>query len=168
MLARQSINDVLIIFESKKVTLLNLPDYKTFLNFDEALGVIFDPIRKKHVALTPEEWVRQNFIQHLVNTLGFPLGLMSVEKNIELNGLQKRCDIVVHNKQGFPVLIVECKAPSVNISQKTFDQIAIYNIKLQVEYLIATNGICHYCCQVDIPGQTYQFMKDFPAYNVIQ
>jgi hypothetical protein len=144
---------------------LNLPDYSAYLKFDESQQIIFDQVRKKQVALTPEEWVRQNFIQHLKHALGYPLGLMSVEKNIVINKLKKRCDIVIYNKQKQPTIIVECKAPTVNITQKTFDQIAIYNIKLQVRYLIVTNGLNHFCCQIDSNKNSYSYLENFPFYN---
>jgi hypothetical protein len=95
------------------VQTLNLPDYTPLLNFNEVLGTIFDPLRKKMVALTPEEWVRQNFIRHLIVSLKYPEGLIAVEKNLVINHMKKRCDILVYNKHGHPVLLVECKAPQV-------------------------------------------------------
>ncbi len=146
---------------------LNLPDYTPLLNFNEVLGTIFDPLRKKMVALTPEEWVRQNFIRHLIVSLKYPEGLIAVEKNLVINHMKKRCDILVYNKHGHPVLLVECKAPQVQITQKTFDQIAVYNLKLNVKYLIVTNGLNHYCCQFDEKTLSYTFLETFPTADLI-
>ena len=131
---------------------LNLPDYSALLKIKAQAGLIFDPLRQKFVALTPEEWVRQNLVQHL-SALGFPQGLMASEHPIEYNGLRKRCDIVVFNRQA--------QAPSVAISQKVFDQIATYNLKLNVRHLIVTNGLHHFCCRMDANGQV-EFLPEFP------
>jgi hypothetical protein len=139
---------------------LNLPDYSHQIRLSQAGNQIFDPLRRKFVALTPEEWVRQNIIQHLL-ALSFPLGLMAAEHPITFNGLQKRCDIVVFNRQAEPNLIVECKAPQVAITQKVFDQIAIYNMKLHVSYLIVSNGLRHFCCKMSSDGNV-EFLRDFP------
>ena len=146
---------------------LNLPDYSYLINFDEQKRLIFDKLRKKYVMLTPEEWVRQNFIEYLINARNFPKGLMAVEMNLVLNNMSKRCDIVVYNRNGKAVFIVECKAPGVEISQKVFDQISIYNISLRVEYLIVTNGMTHYCCMFDKQQLTYTFLPEIPDYNEI-
>ena len=121
---------------------------------------IFDFLRRKYVALTPEEWVRQNIVQHLL-ALGFPLGLMASEHPITYNGLQKRCDVVIFNRQAKPSLIVECKAPQVAINQKVFDQIATYNLQLRVGHLIVTNGLQHFCCKIGQDGKV-EFLRDFP------
>ena len=145
---------------------LNLPDYSSLLRVSLAKKQILDPVRRKYVALTPEEWVRQNLVQHLL-ALGYPLGLIAVEQPITLNGLQKRCDIVVYNRQAAPCMIVECKAPQVAITQKVFDQIAIYNIKLNVDYLIVSNGLQHFCCKVDQKSHNVEFLKDFPMPDVV-
>ncbi len=139
---------------------LNLPDYSALLKIKARENLIFDPLRCKFVALTPEEWVRQNIVQHL-SALGFPLGLMASEHPIEYNGLHKRCDVVVFDRQAHPRIIVECKAPSVPITQKVFDQIATYNLRLKVAYLIVTNGLRHFCCKIDALGQI-TFMSEFP------
>lgn len=146
---------------------LNLPDYSHQLKIDVNNNKIFDYQRKKYVALTPEEWVRQNIICHLIN-LGFPNGLIAVEQPITYNSMNKRCDIVVYNSHAYPKIIIECKAPHVKISQKTFDQIATYNLKLHVDYLIVTNGINHYCCKIDITNGNVEFLQDFPSYNMIK
>ncbi len=138
---------------------LNLPNYTALIR--TCGDKVFDPIRQKQVKLTPEEWVRQNIVQHLL-ALGFPQGLIAVEQPIAFNGLKKRCDIVVYNRQTLPSLIVECKAPHVGITQKVFDQIAVYNLKLNVEYLIVTNGLQHFCCKVNLQKGKVEFLYDFP------
>ena len=139
---------------------LNLPDYSQQLRVNLKTMQIFDPLRHKFVALTPEEWVRQNIVQHLV-ALGFPPGLMASEHPITFNGLQKRCDVVVFNRQANPCLIVECKAPQVAITQKVFDQIATYNMQLNVGFLIVTNGLRHFCCKISENSKA-EFLRDFP------
>ncbi len=146
---------------------LNLPNYNQLLKVDLQNKTIYDAYRKKKVALTPEEWVRQNFLAYMVNDLNFPAGLLSVEMPIELNGLKRRCDIVAFDKTGMPKVIVECKASTIKINQKTFTQIATYNIKLQVDYLIITNGLNHYCCIMDYANNTYKFLEKIPSYNQI-
>jgi len=143
---------------------MELPDYSPLIRVKA--NKVFDPIRHKQVALTPEEWVRQNIIQHLL-ALGFPQGLISVEQPISFNGLRKRCDIVVYNRQATPRLIVECKAPSVGITQKVFDQIAVYNLKLNVEYLVVTNGLESYFCQVNMSEGKVVFLPDFPNSKIV-
>src|SRR6056297_910650 len=143
---------------------LNLPTYSFNIKFKEQRKYIFDFIRKKYVLLTPEEWVRQNFLKYLVEEKKYPASLIAVEKEFKLNRLSKRSDVVVYNSSGHPFLIVECKAISVKIDQKAFDQIARYNMKLQVEFLVVTNGLEHYCCKIDLENQTYCFLKDFPEF----
>jgi len=143
---------------------LNLPTYSFNIKFKEQRKYIFDLIRKKYVLLTPEEWVRQNFLKYLVEEKKYPASLIAVEKEFKLNKLSKRSDVVVYNRLGQPFLIVECKATTVKIDQKVFDQIARYNMKLNVEYLVVTNGLEHYCCKIDLENQNYCFLKDFPEF----
>lgn len=126
---------------------------------------IFDEVRKKYVALTPEEWVRQHFIMYLINQKQVPAGLIILEKKLIMNKMSRRPDILIHNRQGEAVMIVECKAPEVNITQDTFDQVARYNSVLSVQYLVVTNGLQHFCCQMDYKGNTYRFLEDIPEYN---
>jgi len=146
---------------------LILPEYPIkFENIFDKLS-IFDPIRKKYVIVTPEEWVRQNFLLFLLNDKMYPASLLAVEKKIVLNTLTKRCDIVAYNNNGKAMLIVECKAPSINISQQTFDQIARYNMKLKVNYLIVTNGLKHYCCYIDFENKNYRFLEGIPDYTTL-
>lgn len=144
---------------------LNLPTYSFNIKLKEQRKYIFDFIRKKYILLTPEEWVRQNFLKYLVDEKKYPASLIAVEKEFKLNTLSKRSDAVVYNKSGIPVLIVECKAASVKIDQKVFDQIARYNMKLNVEFLVVTNGLNHYCCKIDFENHTYSFLKDVPEFN---
>lgn len=144
---------------------LNLPQYDFRIEGSEDQLSIFDPIRKKYVALTPEEWVRQHFIQYLIHEKNLPSGLILLEKTLVYNKMKRRPDIVAHDRQGKPILIVECKAPDVKITQETFDQIARYNSVLKVPYLIVTNGMKHYCCLMDYSLGKYAFLKDIPMYE---
>jgi len=144
---------------------LNLPQYDFRIRKKEHKLEIFDTFRKKFVALTPEEWVRQNFLMYLVKEKDYPASLISVEAGLKLYNRIKRTDIVVYNNNAKPVLIVECKAPDVPISQKTFDQIARYNMVLKVNYLIVTNGLNHYCCHLDYENNTIKYLKDIPDYK---
>lgn len=143
---------------------LNLPTYSFNIKFKEQRKYIFDFIRKKFVLLTPEEWVRQNFLKFLVEEKKYPASLIAVEKEFKLNTLSKRSDALVYNRSGQPFLIIECKATTVKIDQKVFDQIARYNMKLNVELLVVTNGLEHYCCKIDIENQKYYFLKDIPEF----
>ncbi|MBD5175020.1 MAG: type I restriction enzyme HsdR N-terminal domain-containing protein [Bacteroidales bacterium] len=123
---------------------------------------IYDALRRKWVALTPEEWVRQNFVNFLVTERGYPAALMANEVEIKLNGLSRRCDTVVYDTRLQPRVVVEYKAPSVAITQKVFDQIARYNIVVNAGVLIVSNGLRHYCCRFD--GEGYRFLCDVPPY----
>jgi hypothetical protein len=144
---------------------LNLPEYDFRIQRSEGQLSIFDPVRKKYVALTPEEWVRQNFVQFLIHEKNLPAGLVLLEKTLTYNKMKRRPDVVAHDRQGKPLLIVECKAPDVKITQQTFDQIARYNSVLKVPYLIVTNGIKHYCCRMDYSLGNYVFLNDIPGYE---
>lgn len=144
---------------------LNLPTYSFNIKSADERKFIFDKIRKRFVVLTPEEWVRQNFIMFLVEEKKYPSALISVEMSIEVNRLKRRCDIVIFSRTGVPGLIVECKAPAVKINQNVFDQIAAYNIKLKVNYLIVTNGLDFYSCLINHNSKSYTFLKEIPDYN---
>ncbi len=146
---------------------LNLPKHTYRIKNNQKQKLIFDNIRKKFVALTPEEWVRQNFISYLVENKNFPSSLLSIEFAFKLNNTSKRSDIVSFGRKGEPVLIVECKASNVKITQKVFDQIARYNMKLKVKFLIVTNGLVHYCCKFDNEKQSFIFLNDIPEYSQI-
>jgi hypothetical protein len=125
---------------------LNLPSYTFRLKNENNIVFIFDAIRKKYVVLTPEEWVRQNFIRFLTDEKKYPASLVAVEIGLKYNQLQKRADVLIYNKMGQPHLMIECKAPEVKISQDTFHQIAAYNMSFKVNYLVVTNGMDHFCC----------------------
>ena len=144
---------------------LNLPSYNFNIKLEEQRKLIFDSIRKKYVVLTPEEWVRQNFISYLVEAKNYPKGLIAVEKKVDVNRMPKRSDIILYNNKAIPIMIVECKASSVKISQDTFNQIARYNMKLQVKYLVVTNGLNHYCCQMDYETNSFKFIQEIPDYE---
>jgi hypothetical protein len=147
---------------------LNLPDYSFKIRANGINKEIFDTVRKKYVVLTPEEWVRQNFVRYLIEERKYPASLIAIEKTITVNKLKKRCDIVVYNRDRKPVILVECKASSIKISQSSFDQAARYNIALNVKYLIITNGINHYSCIVEGAKSAYVFLENIPLYNEIQ
>ena len=144
---------------------LNLPTYNFKLKSNENKTLIFDNLRKKYVVLTPEEWVRQHFVEFLIQEKNYPTSLIAIEKQLVINNRKKRTDILVFNAQGNPHIIVECKAPSIKITQDTFDQIARYNLKLNADYLIVTNGLQHYFCQLDAANESYVFLLDIPPYN---
>lgn len=141
---------------------LNLPSYPFRTRTSGQSTEIFDSLRKKFVALTPEEWVRQHFIMFICNQLNYPAAMIAVEMGLKFNTLQRRADIVVHNGQGFPWMIVECKSPSVKLTQEAFYQAAGYHLQLKVQYLAVTNGLQHYCCK--FVGETFEFISDFPTY----
>ncbi len=146
---------------------LNLPPYDFRISKKDGQFRIFDEIRKKYVALTPEEWVRQHFIMYMVNEKQVPAGLIVLEKKLILNTMTRRPDILIHDRQGNPLMIIECKAPEVKISQDTFDQVARYNSVIRVPYLVVTNGLQHYCCLMDYGKQTYKYLEDIPDYKTI-
>ena len=126
---------------------------------------ILDPLRQQYVALTPEEWVRQNLVQFLIQDRGYPRGLMAAEKFLEVHGQPRRADLVVYDRQGNPLLLAECKEPSVNISQETFNQIAHYNRALRARYLLISNGVQHYCYAIDRDREEYIFLDHLPHYG---
>ena len=144
---------------------LNLPDYSFRVKEVDGKKYIFDNIRKKFLILTPEEWVRQHFVSYLVYELGYPSSLIAIEMGISFNNLKRRCDAVIYDRKGVPVMIIECKAPDINISQDTFDQIARYNMKLKVPWLIVTNGEHHYICRVDFVNKKYDFHREIPRFE---
>lgn len=145
---------------------LNFPEYSFRFKNSENRAMVFDEIRKKFVVLTPEEWVRLHVVQFLLNEHQYPKGLINVEKQLKLNNTTKRYDIVVFNRDGTVFMIVECKAPSIPISQLTFDQIARYNLTLDAQYLMVTNGLEHYFCQMDFKNKRYNFLKNVPNPNI--
>lgn len=144
---------------------LNLPTYSFKLKSEGERKLIFDEIRRKYVALTPEEWIRQNFVRYLVREKSFPSALIVLEQQFEYNRMVKRVDILVYSRAGKPVMMVECKAPGIKINQKAFNQIALYNLRFNVPYLVVTNGIVHYCCNYKEEGEGYEFLKQIPDYQ---
>lgn len=144
---------------------LNLPSYQFKLKQQGLRTQIFDSIRKKYVVLTPEEWVRQNFLQFLIREKNYPASLIAVEAGLKYNQLQKRMDVLVYDKQGTPHLMVECKAPEVKINQDVFDQIARYNMVFKVKYLVVTNGMHHFCCMMDYTNNAYQYLEQIPVFE---
>ncbi|MET2984989.1 type I restriction enzyme HsdR N-terminal domain-containing protein [Aureibaculum conchae] len=144
---------------------LNLPKAELSIKSKENKQFIFDIIRKKYMVLTPEEWVRQHVIHYLIHEKNYPKSIIAVEKQLTFNTLKKRFDVLVFNTKGLPELIVECKAPNVKITQDTFDQIARYNLKLNADYLMVTNGLQHYFCKMDAVNEGYIFLEELPNYT---
>ena len=144
---------------------LNLPDCDLNVKKTSQGLVIFDILRKKFVALTPEEFVRQHFVHFLISHKQFPLERMANEMSLVQNGIKRRCDTLVADRQGCPLVIVEYKAPTIEITQNVFDQIVRYNMVLRARYLIVSNGITHYCCAIDYDNDTYKFLPDIPDYQ---
>ncbi|RDK87234.1 type I restriction enzyme HsdR N-terminal domain-containing protein [Marinirhabdus gelatinilytica] len=144
---------------------LNFPGYSFRFKSNENKRFIFDEIRKKFMVLTPEEWVRQHVVQYLISEKKYPKSHINVEKQLLLNGTKKRYDVVVYNNNGSIEIIVECKAPSVKITQDTFDQIARYNLVTNASYLMVSNGIQHYFCQLDYSNERYIFLRQLPEYT---
>jgi Type I site-specific restriction-modification system, R (restriction) subunit and related helicases len=147
---------------------LNLPEYKFRIKKQEEKYFIFDNQRKRYVSLTPEEWVRQHFIRFLIKEKGYPAALLAVEKQLNMNGMKKRCDAILYNNEAKPILIIELKAPNVPISQNTFDQVAVYNAKLKVDFFMISNGIEHFCCRVNPETTRYEFFPEIPDFNHIK
>ncbi len=145
---------------------LNLPEYEHKVKHrDDGSWIIWDRLRERWVALTPEEWVRQHFVEWLISEKKFPAALMGNEVSLTQNGIARRCDTVVADRTGQPLVIVEYKAPNINITQKTFDQIVRYNIVLHAKYLIVSNGLKHYCCLIDYETSKYRFLETIPCYE---
>lgn len=139
---------------------LEFPNYTFKIKNNGNGDYIFDEIRKKYIKLTKEEWVRQNCVKFLINEKDFPSVLINIEKTIKINKLSKRYDIVVYKPDGGIKLLVECKSPEIKINQKTFDQIAVYNMNLKSEQLMVTNGLEHYYCEINYENKCYTFLKD--------
>ncbi|HML64177.1 MAG TPA: type I restriction enzyme HsdR N-terminal domain-containing protein [Dysgonomonas sp.] len=144
---------------------LNLPSFDINVKKIGGKLSILDPLRRKFVALTPEEWVRQHFVNFLLKEKGYPAALIANEVQIDLNKLKRRCDSVVYNRDLSPLMIIEYKAPDVDITQQVFDQIVRYNIVLKVKYLIVSNGLNHYCCIMNYDKQSFKYLSDIPNYT---
>lgn len=141
---------------------LNFPKFQFRFKNSENKWFIFDEIRKKYVFLTPEEWVRQHVVRFLIEVKGYPKSYINLEKIVKINGMNKRYDVVIFNPKGEIFLLVECKEPNVAITQAVFDQIARYNSNLNAQFLMVTNGLQHYYCQLDYLNKNYQFLTDLP------
>ena len=143
---------------------LNLPNAVLKTKLVEGTTQVFDAVRKKYLVLTPEEWVRQHFIHYLNSKKKYPLGLMGVEQMVKYNEQSTRADIVLYTTEGKANMIVECKAPKVKITQDAFNQIAKYNFKLRVDFLVVTNGMQHFCCAMDYENDKITFLNEVPDY----
>ena len=141
---------------------LNFPTYDFQLKKQDDKWLIFDPIRKKYYVLTPEEWVRQHTLQYLIQNKKYPKNLIAVEKELQINQTKRRFDIVVFNREMCPEILVECKAPGIAITQKTFDQANQYNWLLKAPFLFLTNGLKHYICQINFEANQFKFIKELP------
>jgi len=144
---------------------LNLPTYLFRIKEDKGKKYIFDEIRRRFVQLTPEEWVRQHVVNYLVIVKKFPLALISIEKGFSNSRRKQRFDLLIFDRKGEPLMIVECKAPGVEINQHVFDQAGRYNNKYKAAYMLITNGMRHYCCQINKSNRQYRFLQDVPDFN---
>lgn len=144
---------------------LALPEFPVRITEEKGKKFIFDKVRKKHVALTPEEWVRQHFVNYLIMEKHYPIEMMGNEVAIKLHNTSKRCDTVVFNTTMEPLVIVEYKAPHIEITEDVFQQILRYNMALHARYLIVSNGMKHICCQIDYAEQKYSFLEEIPTYE---
>ena len=144
---------------------LNLPPYEFKIRQADGKTYILDILRRRFIALTPEEWVRQHFIQYLINHQGYPSALLANEVELKIGQKKLRCDSVLYTRQLAPRMIMEYKSPSVQITQKTFNQIFAYNTLLHADYLVVSNGMTHYCCRIDYENKSYTFLQDMPEYK---
>ena len=144
---------------------LNLPKFEIRVQLQKDKLTIFDFLRRRHVALTPEEWVRQHFTHFLVEHKGYPKGLLANEVELSVGDKSLRCDSVLYDRELHPQMIVEYKAPKIKLTQKVFQQIATYNLLLHVDYLVVSNGIEHHCVKMDYDNQKYLFLDDIPEYK---
>ena len=147
---------------------LNLPPYAARIAERDGKRMIFDKLRRKYVTLTPEEWVRQHFVNYLTRHLGYPPTMLANEVELSIGQKRLRCDSVLYDLHAHPKMIIEYKAPTVPLTQKVFDQISAYNMLLHVDYLIVSNGLSHFCFKMDYEGQKYLFLEAIPSYEIIQ
>lgn len=146
---------------------LNLPSFEAKIKNLDGKNVIYDILRRRYVALTPEEWVRQHFVHFLIEHKGYPQSLMGNEIMLKLNGMTRRCDTLLYNRDLSAKMIIEYKAPNIEINQKVFTQISNYNLVLRVDYLIVSNGIRHYCCKMNYENQNFSFLRSIPEYSIL-
>ena len=147
------------------MTELALPSFAHKITLRGDKRMIFDVIRKKYVVLTPEEWVRQHFVHYLIQQHQYPRSLIAIETGLQYNRMARRTDIVVYGRDSLPFMVVECKAPSVQLTPTVFEQVAVYSQSLKSAYLTVTNGLAHYCCRMDYKEGTYHFVEELPAYE---
>lgn len=147
------------------MTQLNLPPYEVRLKEADGHQQIFDVLRRRYVALTPEEWVRQHFVHFLMEHKHYPKGLLGNEIELRIGEKRMRCDTVLYDKALQPQMIVEYKAPEIEITQRVFNQITAYNMILRVDYLIVSNGLQHYCCRMNKEQHRYEFLREIPDYS---
>ena len=146
---------------------LNLPQYDIKVMEKDGKRLILDELRRKYVALTPEEWVRQHFVHFLMEHRNYPSGLLANEVELKIGDKRLRCDSILYNKEAHPQMIIEYKAPHITLTQKVFDQISAYNLLLHVDYLIVSNGLQHICCRMDYAKNTYRFLQEIPTYEEV-
>lgn len=148
---------------------LNLPPakLKIFRSENDTTLMVYDSLRNKNIILTPEEYVRQRFVYWLINHLGFPASHVANEVTLNLNSTKKRCDTLVYDSQGRPLVVIEYKAPYIKITKETFNQICRYNMVVQAPYIIASNGMAHYCCHINYENKSYSFLPQIPNYSDI-
>lgn len=146
---------------------INLPPYEIKLREQDGKRQIFDFLRRKYVSLTPEEWVRQHFVNYLLNHKGYPKGRLANEVELRVGEKKLRCDTLLYNKGLQPQMIIEYKAPDIELTQRVFDQITVYNFLLRVDYLVVSNGRQHYCCRMDYEHRSYTFLQEIPAYSAL-
>lgn len=144
---------------------LNLPPYKIRTRQTNGKMQILDILRRRFISLTPEEWVRQHFIHYLINYKSYPSALLANEVELTIGQKKLRCDSVLYSRELTPRMIIEYKAPSIQITQKTFNQIFAYNTLLHADYLVVSNGMQHYCCKIDYTTKSYSFLNDLPDYK---
>lgn len=144
---------------------LNLPQYEINTVSQDGRLKIFDVLRRRYVTLTPEEWVRQHFVHFLIEHKGYPMALMANEVTLGVGDKRLRCDSVLYDGCARARMIIEYKAPSVPLTKSVFEQISVYNMLLHVDYLVASNGLQHYCCRMDYENKTYEFLRDIPEYG---
>lgn len=148
---------------------LNLPDFQIKLSGTAEKPAVWDILRRRYVALTPEEWVRQHFVHYLIEHRGYPASLLANEVNLQVgNGKKLRADTVLYDTGLHPRMIIEYKAPDIPLTQKVFDQASIYNLLLHVDYLVVSNGMQSYCCKMDYDRQEYLYLEEIPNYQNIQ
>lgn len=146
---------------------LNLPEFSFRIKTEGGKSFVFDSLRKKFVRLTPEEWVRQNFVQFLILEKNFSVSLIAVEASVNVNNNSQRADLVIYDRNAQPLVIAEFKAPGIKISQQTFDQIVRYNMRLKVPFLIVSNGLEHYCCKINYSDGSYSFLPEIPDFKLV-